>query len=86
MLKMLDAIRNRIGASRLNSWATKLLKELNKESSIERNMSEELQKLFAPYRRQTPANNRQILQEAKPKPKRQQGWFPMFSRLPTLTH
>ena len=86
MLNMLDDTRNRIGAARLNSWATKLLKESNKEPSIERNMSEELQKLFAPYRRQTSTNNRQILQEAKPKPKRQQGWFPMFSCLPTLTH
>ena len=63
--------------------AAKLLEESNKPSTgsiNERNTSEELQKLFGPYR-QMPANNWQALQEAKlPKAKGQRGWVPMFNR------
>ena len=89
MLNMADDTRKRIEAARLMREAAKLLEESNKQSTgsiNERNTSEELQKLFAPYR-QTPTNNRQALQEAKPpKAKRQRGWVPMFNPLPTWTH
>lgn len=72
--------------------AAKLLEESNKESGNERrsNSSEELQKLFAPYRKEstTGTSTRQTIQEAKPpKAKRQRcGWFPMFNPSPTWTH
>ena len=70
--------------------AAKLLEESNKQSTTgsinERNTSEELQKLFGPYR-QTPANNRQALQEEKPpKAKGQRGLVPMLNPLPTRKH
>ena len=63
MLNMADDTRKRIEAARLMREAAKLLEELNKQSTgsiNERNTSEGLQKLFAPYR-QTPTNNRQAL-------------------------
>ena len=68
MLNMADDTRKRTEAARLMREVAKLLEELNKQSTgriNERNMSEELQKLFAPYR-QMLTNNRQALQEAKP--------------------
>ena len=86
---MADDTRKRIEAARLMREVAKLLEESNKQSTgsiNERNMSEELQKLFAPYR-QTPTNNQQALQEPKPpKAKRQRGWVPIFNLLPTWTH
>ncbi|XP_028405450.1 uncharacterized protein LOC114528072 [Dendronephthya gigantea] len=86
---MADETRKRIEAARLMREAAKLLEESNKDSAqqTERTTSEELSKLFAPYRREA-TSNRQTVQEAKPpKPKRQRcSWVPMFNPLPTWTH
>ena len=83
----------RLEAARLVREAAKLLEDSNKSSgnevqSSQTNATEELQKLFAPYRRES-TSTRQTLQAAKPpKAKRQRNcsWVPMFNPLPTWTH
>ena len=88
---MADEMSKRLEAVRLMREAAKLLDDSNKEHGdrpAETSTSSEMQKLFAPYRREA-TSSRQTSQVARPPkpPKRQRGsWAPMFNPLPTWTH